>query len=164
MNRYPNHAGGAYGGNSLQQSRDNLDYGAVSGSGSEQWTNNTDPSSEESSIDRARMGGEVQQHGHVDHAGGQYTPQFRTPMGQPNSYAANGYSNGPSGGNGYFPQNNGASLPPVPPQRVEGVQRKAIGLNAPLQASSGNAVRPPLQSQPSDKRKSWIRRKFGSKD
>jgi hypothetical protein len=169
---------GPYGGSGLQQSRDTVDTGA-SGSGSEQWTNSTDPSSENSSIDRvktspAKIGEYEAQHGYPDYPS-IGNPQFGGPIMEEGGYGqtrvSNDYGGAPSNanGNGYFAQNSSDGPLPAPPPTAGVPARKIISLggnpnSTPLQASSGNVGRPALQSQPSQKRKSWLRRKFSTKE
>lgn len=156
-----------------QRSRDTINTGS-NGSQSEPWTNSTDPSSENSSIERA-------------------TPVAKPDLGEQygfNGFGAAppileeyGYNSGPpyeqsNGGypsmngnhsNGTYnqPRHNGAA-PPVPPHndaQNRGPIRLGAGNQQPLAHSTGNAAppRPPLKGNDSDKRKSWFKRRF-SKD
>ena len=172
--RYANQNVDSYAGNGLQQSRDTVETGTTSGSGSEQWTNNTDPSSENSSIDPVRaIGGRPEgyepQHGYPEYPIGYNNPQYGGPVREDSGPNRNSYVQGPNGANGYSPQHAGGALPPAAPLKMESVPRRLISLNSngngdPVQAPNGSTARPPLQSQPSQKRKSWLRRTFGGKE
>lgn len=175
LNRYsnvPNGYGPAqpiYPVQGYQQSRDTISTGPSSGSHSEPWTNSTDPSSENSSMERMNgvqksypdPGEQYSGYGAPIQEDGEYAyppPQrVRPPMSQNNSYVQ--------------PSQNGTP-PPVPPHTVRPQQPSRVPIKLgvsgpgaqapmPLSQTSGN-TRPSLQ-QSDSKRKSWFKRRF-SKD
>jgi len=144
-------AGGVYPTPTYGQSRDTINTGGSNGSASEQWNPSTDPSSENSSIDRLHGNGHDQPQAH------------REPISEEGHYT---YANGQNGGYhpGYMNQNG----PPAPPPKNEAAapRREVIKLSEtagmpvggspmPLGTSSGNG-RPSVEP----KRKSWLKRTF----
>ncbi|KAL2048486.1 hypothetical protein N7G274_000398 [Stereocaulon virgatum] len=151
---YPSHA--------HQQSYDTVGTASYGSDGTHQWGNSTDPSSENSSIDRVQPPqkpdlGEV--YGFNGFGG---APQFKGPIleehgqGTP-GYGQPGYGKGQAvAGTGNPYKGNGAAPPPPPHKETR--PKVPIKLGAPSVASRA----PPAVD--SDKRKSWLKRRFSKKD
>lgn len=138
-----------------QQSRDTFNTGESSGSQSEPWGNSTDPSSENSSIDKVTSMTRV-----MDPADPYVYNNYGGPVNPP----------GQVGPNGYYPPPMNAAPPAVPangtsPTRSAPIKLGGAGFHHPLNSTSGNAtlVKPRVDSATPDKRKSWFKRRF-SKD
>jgi hypothetical protein len=153
LSRYnPSNTQGVYPTPTYGQSRDTVNTGGSTGSTSDQWNHSTDPSSENSSIDRIQgTAYDQQQQAH------------REPIAEEGNYT---YANGQASGYhpGYLDQHG---PPPPPPKSGAAAPRSVIRLSEsagmpmggspmPLGASSGNTGRP---SAP-PKRKSWLKRTF----
>ena len=150
--RYPRTASepqfnnGIYPGPGNQQSYETVT--TASGSGSDQIGYSTDPSSENSSIDRVPP--------HVPVKEPQETYGFNGFANTPQYAPANAYA---PQGNGFSPQNNGyGDQGPAPPRK--------LGKSSPSQPmklgnSTGNAGSPPAQRPDvGEKRKSWFGKRF----
>jgi hypothetical protein len=147
------------------QTRDTINTGVSNGSASDQWHNSTDPSSDNSSIERMKA------EGHGEYG---YPAQQREPISEDGHYTYNsgngfnpGYGAGPGAGpgasSGYPPQSyNGAPMPP-PKAAMGGAVQAPINPAAPRQLikleSSGNAQQSYRPAEP-EKRKSWLKRRF----
>lgn len=157
---------GVYPSHGYQQSYDTVTTASGSGShGTDQWGNSTNPSSENSSLDRVNHVVKPDLGEAYGFSGFGGAPQFQGPIleehgyGNP-AYGEPGYGHssngmGPAAG-GYLNRNvNGA--PAVPPH----VPVKDNGPRVPIRlgASSAN-VRPDA----GDKRKSWLKRRFSRKE
>ena len=181
-----------------QRSRDTVNTGVSNGSQSqsEPWTNHTDPSSENSSIDRAQVGPKPppqvevgEQYGFSGFGAG----PFKRPIAEEVSYEnlldtvaqapapAAGYPTQPPAppahGNVMVsnnPYGGGAVGPPQPPPhgqqptglRTRNTLRRGKGggdVPPPVPGKDG-PPRPRLQSQASQKRKSWLKRAFSKKE
>jgi hypothetical protein len=153
LNRYnPNNAQGVYPIPTYGQSRDTVNTGGSNGSASDQWHQSTDPSSENSSIDRIPGSG--------------FDPQARRePISEEGNYTfANGQASGyhpgfmNQGGPPVPPPKNGAAVPRREVIRLSETAGMPIGGSpVPLgtSPSSGNG-RPSIEP----KRKSWLKRTF----
>jgi hypothetical protein len=160
VQRFNNNGYGVYSTPGYGQTRDTVNTGGSNGSASDQWHNSTDPSSDNSSIERMKAEGHgefgypttqrepISEDGHYTYSnGGGYNPSYMS-----------GGAAGPSVPGGSFGQqfNNG---PPPPPKGgpVQPPARQVIKLD-----NSGSATtpggRPSLSEQP--KRKSWLKRTF----
>ncbi|KIW07676.1 uncharacterized protein PV09_01616 [Verruconis gallopava] len=146
------------------QTRDTVNTGGSNGSASDQWHNSTDPSSDNSSIERMR--------GEHGESYGYPTPQ-REPISEDGHYTytngpgynsayMNGGNSGPGGSNGYFGQqyNNGA---PAPPPKV--TQGGPVQPPARQPIKLDNSTRPDIipggtRTPAPEKRKSWLKRRF----
>lgn len=174
INRHGN-GQGVYPTHGYQQSRDTVNTGGSNGSQSEPWTYSTDPSSENSSIERSTPVTKPdpgEQYGFTGFGG---APQFQGPIlkeYEDNNEASDRQQNGagPSSNGGYFPQRqNGADMPPPVPVKLHSSKNSnVIKLSGdypqPLGQSSGNApTRPIMRSNTGEKKKSWLKRRF-SKD
>lgn len=162
LHRYSN--GHVYNG-----SRDTVTTGVSNGSQSDPYS--TDPSSENSSIDKPHPVPRPdydEQYGYSSSGRG---PGFQNPIMEESVYrnGDNVYRQpnrpGPSGNDGYLRQNPGGARPPVPahvaPQAAapnKPIKLGGDGSSQPLTASSGNSG-PGLQHTSSQK-KGWFKRKF----
>lgn len=158
-NRYSN-AQGVYPHHGYQQSRDTVNTGGSNGSNSDAAPYSTDPSSENSSIERAAPPQKHQQqdvgeqYGFSGFGGG---PQFQGPILEDQAYRA-----GPSGpsGPGYYPNQQRQNNPNVPPP----VPAKAAPISLNSQPGPPQQGRPGVLSRKStndeNKRKSWLKRRF----
>ncbi|KAF2096465.1 hypothetical protein NA57DRAFT_78068 [Rhizodiscina lignyota] len=170
VTRYNNNGEALYPSPGYQRSRDTVNTGVSNGSQSEPWTNNTDPSSENSSIDRINAAPKQdpgEQYGFTGFGGA----PFKRPIQEEMASYENGPGNGPNGG--YFnhpPQ--GAQVLQPPPHSYTGNQQKPANKLISLNGENGGApdvpgkdgvqvtARPALQSTPSQKKKSWLKRRF----
>ncbi|KAF2498552.1 hypothetical protein BU16DRAFT_558608 [Lophium mytilinum] len=174
LNRYPPAQGqGVYPNPTpgYQQSRDTVQTERSNGSHSDPWANSTDPSSENSSIERALP---VQKPVQNIPDGAEYgfngfggTPQFQGPIleeyGNGNNATYAPRNGGPPPTNGMHFQPGAANLPPPVPAKTTGPIK--LGGNYSEQPPQVDAGARPntLQRQNTDKRKSWFKRRF-SKD
>jgi hypothetical protein len=173
INRHGN-GQGVYPTHGYQQSRDTMNTGGSNGSQSEPWTYSTDPSSENSSIERSTPVTKPDLSEQYGFAGFGGAPQFQGPIleYENNNEASYRQQNGagPSSNGGYFPQRqNGANVPPPVPAKLHSPNNPNViklsgGYSQPLGQSSGNApTRPMTRSNTGEKKKSWFKRRF-SKD
>ncbi|KAF1969018.1 hypothetical protein BU23DRAFT_582948 [Bimuria novae-zelandiae CBS 107.79] len=164
-NRYPHGNGGGngvYPVHGYQQSHDTVNTNGSNGSHSEPYS--TEPSSDNSSIERAGgmkpdMG---EQYGFQGFGGGPILEEYQNGM----ESSSNGYAVQRPRGN----PNYGAPAPPVPmkqglPPPPPAHANKSVKLTKSNDAQTSNGEnRPaPLQGQSAEKRKSWFKRRF-SKD
>lgn len=178
--RYNGNGQPVYPSHSHQQSRDTVNTGDTSGSHSEPWGYSTDPSSENSSIDKVNPISTkpdlAEQYGFngFGSAPNFGASKFRGPIMEeydsenggayPQSYSVK------NGGGNYLqhhisnpqsaPTQSGPAVPP------KGVIKLGPGSAPPLSSSSGNTgpYRPSLQHTPSEKRKSWFKRRISRKE
>jgi hypothetical protein len=162
--RYPNNGHHPYSTPGYGQTRDTVNTGGSNGSASDQWHNSTDPSSDNSSIERVKAEGHnaefgyptsqrepISEDGHYTYNnGGGYNPAYMSGAGRPNTPGAI-----------MAQQLNGAPAPPPksyggPVQAPHATLRQVIKLD-----NSGSATG--LGGRPSlgdTKRKSWLKRTF----
>jgi hypothetical protein len=175
QNRFPNSGTGIYPAPGYQ-SRDTVNTGITGvsgGSGSEAYVSGTDPTSgsENSSIEKSNPASKPENEGQYGYQNYGVKPTFRNPIMEEGVSTSRNYNQSTLGGNnGYFPQNHGDSLPPVPPPKQAVVPvRKPIVLNGKAgipnsnsQGPSGNnkLQRPSIHKAESTKRKSWLARRF----
>ena len=161
-----NNRGGVYPSHGYQQSYDTVASASANGSGAtDQWGNSTDPSSENSSIDKDKVPqapkpdvGEA--YGFTGFGG---APQFRGPILEEHrsdspAYGQPGYGYSHPGMPGGMPfQGNGAGPPAPPPHGVpqQNPSRAPIKLGNPGQSPTS-----PSSTANSEKRKSWLKRRF----
>jgi len=164
MQRY-NGGGHPYSTPGYGQTRDTINTGGSNGSASDQWHNSTDPSSDNSSIERMKAEG----HGEY----GYPTPPQREPISEDGHYTYNngggynpsymaGAGPGASSGHPAHQYNNGPPAPPpkavmggpvqAPPVHNPAAPRQLIKLNP----AANDPSRPPA----GEKRKSWLKRRF----
>ncbi len=157
---------GVYPSHGYQQSYDTVTTASGTGShGTEQWGNSTDPSSENSSLDRINQVAKPDLGEVYGFSGFGGAPQFQGPIleehghGNP-AYGEPGYgraSTGPGmGGGGYPPRGGNGVPPPIPPHGPPKEDRPRVPIK--LGNSPANT-----RTDVSEKRKSWFKRRF-SKD
>jgi hypothetical protein len=156
------------------QTRDTVNTGGSNGSASDQWHNSTDPSSDNSSIERIKAEGHgeygyptppqrepIAEDGHYtyNNNGGGYNPSYMGSGPNASSGASNGHNyNHSNGGQSY---NNGPPAPP--PKAVMGgpVQAPPAAAGAPRQLIKLSAqANQPSRPEAPEKRKSWLKRRF----
>ncbi|KAF2088216.1 hypothetical protein K490DRAFT_64893 [Saccharata proteae CBS 121410] len=159
--RYPNSGPGVYPSHSYQHSRDTVNTGNSS-SQSDPYGNSTDPSSENSSIERATPGPKAEANEHNNYSGFGQDPimeEYDSTRPQP----VGGYPQGKFGPPP-VPKHGGTGAVAAP---ARSVIKLGDGPPTPLNNASGNSAapprRPPMESHNSEKRKSWFKRRF-SKD
>ena len=154
---------GVYPSHGYQQSYDTVASASVNGSGAtEPWGNSTDPSSENSSIDRVQPASKpdvAEQYG-LNGFGG--APQFQGPIleehGQNSpAYGQPGYGQSHMAPGGGFPFQGNDVAPPPPAHGGRGQTAPRVPIKL-----GGSA--PPVSSSPpapsSEKRRSWLKRRF----
>ncbi|KAI9687307.1 MAG: hypothetical protein M1822_002350 [Bathelium mastoideum] len=178
-NMNPGHGHGVYPSHGYHQSHDTVNTGMSNGSESTgQWANSTDPSSENSSIDRVNASTvkqEPQETYGLTGFGG--APNLQGPILEEYGTGSHGAAYPvPNMGRmpgqnvaGAFPHQQYRDAPPaVPPKagQLQG-QRKLMKLNSAPDPSSNAEVGAPIQpqlshtpSEKSEKRKSWFKRRF----
>lgn len=131
--------------------------------GTDQWGNSTDPSSENSSIDRVPQAskpdlGEV--YGFNGFGG---APQFQGPILEEHSHGAPAYGQLGYGqsqmamGNGHPYQGNGTSIGPAPPPHTS---FKGNAPRVPIKLGNSSIIASTSSVNTSEKRKSWLKRRF----
>lgn len=182
---YGHHDHGVYPGPSYRESYDTVNTGGSSGSPSDPWGNSTDPSSENSSLDRTHNGNGNGKMVYNDAYGSPHGMPMRDaikeeygydghdyPAGQQWQPPAQGaYRNGPAA----FADRTSMAPPPPPKHQIPQQQstRQPIPLGRVSTAGSGPAPssgarlskstsnRPQIQQQQNgEKRKSWLSRRF----
>lgn len=162
LNRF-NDRNGVYPQPTYGQSSATVNTGGSNGSASDQWHPSTDPSSENSSIDRAAKGDGRDQQAHRDPISeeGHYTYDNLNGGGYNPGYM------GAPGMNGPPAPTPKTGAPPLAPRHViklgTGESSASSGAPISLGSSSGN-VRPVLSSPTQEKRGSWLKRRFSKKD
>ena len=159
-----NNHGGVYPSPGFQQSYDTVASASMNGSGAtDQWGNSTEPSSENSSIDRVQPPPKPdlgEQYGFNGFGG---APQFQGPILEEHgtdapAYGQPGYGQSHVAAGGALPF-QGHDVPPPPPP-PHGQQRQA----APRSPIKLGGSAPPVNGSPpapsSEKRKSWLKRRF----
>ena len=158
--------GGVYPSHAYQQSYDTVASSSGNGShATDQWGNSTDPSSENSSIDRIPQAPKPDIGEAYGFNGFGGAPQFQGPIleehgqGHP-TYGQPGYGQKQTGtGTGYQHSGNGSG-PPAPPPHLppkDSAPREPIKLGDSPRAD-GTMRAPPDAN--SEKRKSWLKRRF----
>ena len=162
---YPSHG--------YQQSYDTVTSASGTGShGTDQWGNSTDPSSENSSIDKIHQGPKPDIGESYGFNGFGGAPQLQGPILEEHgkngpAYGQPGYAQShsvPGAANAY--QGNG--VPPKPPAHV---YTREIGPKVPIKL--GDTTKSPAYTvvspqtnpvSPGGKRKSWLKRRFSKKE
>ena len=162
-----NSAGPVYPSHGHQQSYDTVASAAVSANGSgatEPWGNSTDPSSENSSIDKVPQSSKPDSAESYSVNGFGGTPHFQGPIleehgsGSP-AYGQPGYGQShPGVPGGTLPYQGNHARAPVPPQH--GAQRQEAPRVLIKLGGSGNAISSSPSTTKSEKRKSWLQRRF----
>lgn len=155
-----NNTQGVYPSHGHQQSYDTVASASNGSHATDQWGNSTDPSSENSSIDRVQTAPKSDLGEAYGFNGFGGAPQFQGPILEEHGQGAPGYGHPGYGqsqvaaGNGPPYQGNAAPAPPphAPP--------KDTGPKVPIKLGSsavGSRPPPPVDT---DKRKSWLKRRF----
>ncbi|KAL6715734.1 hypothetical protein ACLMJK_006695 [Lecanora helva] len=162
---------GIYPSHGHQQSYDTVASASNGSHATDQWGNSTDPSSENSSIDRVQPPvkpdlGEM--YGFNGFGG---APQFQGPILEEHGQGAPGYGqpgygrDRVSNSNGYPYQGNGAPIPPPHAPTKDRAPRAPIKLGGSSTPSSAPNAAPPVAKRPppqvnNEKRKSWLKKRF----
>ena len=165
---YGNNSTALYPTHGYQQSYDTVTSGT--GSGTEQWGNSTDPSSENSSIDKIHQVAKPDLAEAYGFSGFGGAPQFQGPIleehgqGAP-AYGQPGYGQSQGRTSTARAYQGNAAAPPSPPVHrslTEKTNRLPIKLGGGLPSTNGLVY----NSQPdtSEKRKSWLKRRFSKKE
>ena len=150
-----------------QQSYDTVASAAASANGSgatDPWGNSTDPSSENSSIDKVPPGSKPEVAEAYGYNGFGGSPHFQGPIleehgsGSP-AYGQPGYGQShPGGAGGGLPfQGNNAGAPVPPPHGVQMQEAPRVPIKL---GNSSIATRISPSITKSEKRKSWLQRRF----
>lgn len=167
MFNHANAPGGVYPSHGQQQSYDTVASASNGSHATDQWGNSTDPSSENSSIDRVQPAAKPDIGEAYGFNGFGAGPQFQGPILEEHGHGAPGYGQPGYGqervadGKGYPYQGNGAPIPPPHAPPKENSPRVPIKLGG--SSRPGNPV--PISGKPataidSEKRKSWLKRRF----
>jgi hypothetical protein len=178
MNPYGNGNGnahengnGVYPSNGYPQSYDTVTSATGSGSqGTELWNNSTDPSSENSSIDRMQQAAkpEPETYGFSGFGGtpiqGLQGPIFEEHGHNAPIYGEPGYGQSYSNSGPMYGY-QGSDIPPTPPPHLpskSNAPRPAVGLGASSRSydSGPHDQEKERRLDPGEKRKSWLRRRF----
>ena len=163
---------GVYPSHGHQQSYDTVGTASNGSHVTEQWGNSTDPSSENSSIDRVQPGPKPDLAETYGFSGFGGAPQFQGPILEEHGQGGPGYGqpgygqSQMSNGHGHPYQGNGTP-PSVPPHGTATTPSKGgappkvpikLGANNPVTNKSGSTGPTPQSS--TEKRKSWLGRRF----
>ena len=157
--------------NGFQQSYDTVTSSGTGSHGTDQWGNSTDPSSENSSIDKIQQGAKQdlgEQYGFNGFGG---APAFQGPILEEHGQGAPEYGRPGYGGRSVMASGpgipyQGNNLPPPPPPPAhakprEPVSRGPIKLgNSTSHTSNENQQDYSTPSVNGEKRKSWLKRRF----
>ncbi len=155
-----NNTQGIYPSHGHQQSYDTVASASNGSHATDQWGNSTDPSSENSSIDRVQTAPKPDLGEAYGFNGFGGAPQFQGPILEEHGNGAPGYGHPGYGqsqvaaGNGHPYQGNEAPAPPPHAPSKDAGPRVPIKLGSPAGASK---LPPTLDT---DKRKSWLKRRF----
>lgn len=164
---HANAQNGVYPSHGQQQSYDTVASASNGSHATDQWGTSTDPSSENSSIDRVQPAAKPDIGEAYGFNGFGAGPQFQGPILEEHGQGAPGYGQPGYGqeqvaaGNGYPYQGNGAPAPPPHASSKNSVSK------VPIKLGSGSApnTAAPISRQPSapasnEKRKSWLKKRF----
>ena len=157
---------GVYPSHGHQQSYDTVASASNGSHATDQWGNSTDPSSENSSIDRVQTAPKPDLGEAYGFNGFGGAPQFQGPILEEHGHGAPGYGHPGYGqsqvasGNGHPYQGNGAPTPPshAPPKDIGPTAPIKLGSPATVKNSAGGSRLPPTAD--TEKRKSWLKRRF----
>lgn len=165
MQSEPNYpANRPYGHHSFQQSTHTMNTDASDSTG--QWNSHTDPSSENSSLDRGPTAARAQQmDGYAQNGYAGYGPGgngFQGPIYEEQSQGVYG------GGHAQYDDGYGQYSAPAPPVQAPSVQRRPIPLgnsgNGPAAGPGGHPARGgATYTEPAEKKKSWLSRRFSKR-
>ena len=158
---------GIYPSHGHQQSYDTVASASNGSHATDQWGNSTDPSSENSSIDRVQPAAKPDLGEAYGFNGFGGAPQIQGPILEEHGHGAPGYGQPGYGqervaaGGGYPYQGNGVPAPPPhapPKEKATRTPIKLGGSSAPIDAIPVSHRPPPPVT--SEKRKSWLKRRF----
>ena len=157
---------GIYPSHGHQQSYDTVASASNGSHATDQWGNSTDPSSENSSIDRVQTAPKPDLGEAYGFNGFGGAPQIQGPILEEHGKGNPGYGHPGYGqsqvaaGNGHPYQGNGAPAPPPHAPAKDSGPRIPIklGSSAVVQSTTGANRLPPTAD--TDKRKSWLKRRF----
>lgn len=161
-----NHSQGVYPSHGHQQSYDTVASASNGSHATDQWGNSTDPSSENSSIDRVQTAPKPDLGESYGFNGFGGAPQFQGPILEEHGHGTPGYGHPGYGqsqvaaGNGYPYQGNGAPAPPLHAPPKDAGPRVPIKLGSSAVGGSPTVGSRPLSTIDTDKRKSWLKRRF----
>ncbi|KAF6230185.1 hypothetical protein HO133_004524 [Letharia lupina] len=161
-----NNTQGVYPSHGHQQSYDTVASASNGSHATDQWGNSTDPSSENSSIDRVQTAPKPDLGEAYGFNGFGGAPQIQGPILEEHGHGAPGYGHPGYGqsqvaaGNGHPYQGNGAPAPPphAPPKDAGPRVPIKLGSSAVGMRSAVGSGPPPAVD--TDKRKSWLKRRF----
>ena len=155
---------GNYYNHNYQPSYDTNTTGSGASHGTEPWSNSTDPSSENSSIDKPQQPANPDLADTYGFSGFGGAPQLQGPIleeysPRPPPHGRLGYGQSPPGGRPY----HGSELPPPPPPHmssrdaVQRPQQRGGTLQRPFRHEKADT---PKRTETGEKRKSWLMRRF----
>lgn len=157
---------GVYPSHGHQQSYDTVASASNGSHATDQWGNSTDPSSENSSIDRVQTAPKPDLGEAYGFNGFGGAPQFQGPILEEHGQGAPGYGHPGYGqsqfaaGNGHPYQGNEAPAPPPHAPTKDAGPRVPIKLGSPAVTGSSAGASRQSSTVDTDKRKSWLRRRF----
>lgn len=161
-----NHSQGVYPSHGHQQSYDTVASASNGSHATDQWGNSTDPSSENSSIDRVQTAPKSDLGEAYGFNGFGGAPQFQGPILEEHGHDTPGYGHPGYGqsqvaaGNGYPYQGNGAPAPPLHGPSKDAGPRVPIKLGSSAIGGSPTVGSRPQSTIDTDKRRSWLKRRF----
>ena len=157
---------GVYPSHGHQQSYDTVASASNGSHATDQWGNSTDPSSENSSIDRVQTAPKPDLGEAYGFNGFGGAPQIQGPILEEHGQGAPGYGHPGYGqsqvaaGNGHpYQGNEGPAPPPHAPLKDTG-PKVPIKLGSPAVARASAGASRPAPTVDTDKRKSWLKRRF----
>jgi len=167
LSNHNNATAGFYPSHGHQQSYDTVASASNGSHATDQWGNSTDPSSENSSIDRVQAAAKPDIGETYGFNGFGAGPQIQGPIleehgqGAP-AYGQPGYGQGRVADRNGFPyQGNGAPTPPPHGFQKENMSRVPIQLGGSSGSKESSAVADrPAEPTTTEKRKSWLKKRF----
>lgn len=161
-----NNTQGVYPSHGHQQSYDTVASASNGSHATDQWGNSTDPSSENSSIDRVQTAPKPDLGEAYGFNGFGGAPQIQGPILEEHGHGAPGYGHPGYGqsqvaaGNGHPYQGNGGPAPPPHASPKDPGPRVPIKLGSSSVGGSSTVGNRPPPTVDTDKRKSWLKRRF----
>ena len=161
---------GIYPAHGHQQSYDTVASASNGSHATDQWGNSTDPSSENSSIDRVQVPAKPDLGEAYGFNGFGGAPQFQGPILEEHGQGAPGYGQPGygqdrtmAGNNSGFPYQGNAGPPPPPPHAPRNDNAPRVPIKLAAQQISNNSPAVSSRVPPSvdtEKRKSWLKKRF----